>query len=206
MLDPELEKYLSKDEIGNNSSMIRLRNRGNRGVKSSVAIAAAITAYARIAMSKFKNLDDNPYLGGDTDSAIMQYELDDKFVGKGLGLMKLEGVIKKGLFADKKLYYTEDDKNIVIKARGVGRDTNGADILNYECFIKLLAGQTLTVKKTKFMVETDHVRIHPVDIRVRINPTVYRKVEKEISLILKGDKKSLKYEIANSIMNVKKIG
>jgi len=34
------------------------------GVKSSVSIAAAITAYARINMNRFKNIPGNNYLGG----------------------------------------------------------------------------------------------------------------------------------------------
>lgn len=80
---------------------IKVPARSVRGVKSSVGIGAAITAYARINISEFKNLPHNPYLGGDTDSVILQYPLDAKFVGKGLGMMKLEGEVVRGIFADK---------------------------------------------------------------------------------------------------------
>lgn len=89
------------------------------GVKSSVSIAAAITAYARISMNKYKNIPGNKYLGGDTDSAILEKELSREFVGKELGKMKLECRVKLGLFADKKLYLMEDEKGqVVIKSRG----------------------------------------------------------------------------------------
>ena len=49
-------------------------------IKSNVAIAAAITAYGRIFMIKFKKLKNNLYLGGDTDY-ILEKPLDNNWLG-----------------------------------------------------------------------------------------------------------------------------
>jgi DNA polymerase elongation subunit (family B) len=64
-----------------------------RTVKSHVGIAAAVTAYARIEMMKYKVL--LPKLGinfyyTDTDSAFVDGELPQELIGNELGLMKDE--------------------------------------------------------------------------------------------------------------------
>lgn len=174
------------------------------GVKSSVPIAAAITAYARMAMYRFKNIPGNPYLGGDTDSAILQFPLDDTYVGKRLGEMKLEYKIAKGLFADKKLYWVKTDTDeIIIKSRGIGLDFHGQDILQYDDFISLFTGKNLNISKKKFMIEKDGVYIRDVPMNVCIQSDVYPYVEEEINTILSKPDGSLKYQIANEI-NIKK--
>ena len=47
----------------------------------------------------------------DTDSAILFKPLASSLVGRGLGQMKLEGRIKKGIFIKKKLYYILTSEN-----------------------------------------------------------------------------------------------
>ena len=47
--------------------------------------------------------------------------------------MKLEAVIKKGVFIAKKLYYILDaDGSELIKSKGLGRDSHGKSILTFE--------------------------------------------------------------------------
>ena len=88
-LSPKTSGSNGCDEKENlTSEELALPSRKMGTVKSSVSTAAAITAYARIAMSKYKNIDGNKYYGGDTDSVIMEKELDAALVGKGLGMMK----------------------------------------------------------------------------------------------------------------------
>lgn len=178
-------------------SELQLPSRKMGGVKSSVSTAAAITAYARLAISKFKNIDGNKYLGGDTDSVIMEKELDKHLIGKGLGMMKEECRIKVGLFADKKLYLTQDDKGFtVIKSRGVGRALEtGMDILNYDDFIRLLKGEELKVDKTKFIIKSDGIHIVPQTIKIKISYTRLVKIKEEVSAIL-ADIKNPLYELA----------
>lgn len=163
----------------------RIVPRKKFGVKSSVSIAAAITAYARINMSQYKNMDGNKYLGGDTDSAIMEKELPQALVGKGLGMMKEECRVSLGLFADKKLYLMRDGQGVtVIKSRGVGREAGGKDILTYGDFIKLFRGEVLKIMKTKFIIKKDGIYIMPQALTVRISNIRLAKIKEELKVIL----------------------
>lgn len=163
----------------------RIAPRKKFGVKSSVSIAAAITAYARINMSRYKNIKGNKYLGGDTDSAIMEKELPQALVGKGLGMMKEECRLSLGLFADKKLYLMRDRQGVtVIKSRGVGREAGGKDILTYADFIQLFRGAVLKIMKTKFIIKKDGVYITPQPLTVRISNIRLAKIKEELRVIL----------------------
>lgn len=65
----------------------------------SIIIASAITAYARVHMSQFKNNPDFTLYYTDTDSAYFDKPLPDHLVdSKVLGKMKLENVCKKAVF------------------------------------------------------------------------------------------------------------
>jgi len=59
-------------------------------VKSNVAIASAITAYARIRMMDFKTIPGVTVFYTDTDSVFMDKELPTEMVGDELGQMKDE--------------------------------------------------------------------------------------------------------------------
>jgi len=90
------------------------------GTEVNVAIASAITAYARIHMSQFKNNPDFKLYYSDTDSMVTNKPLPDYMVGTGLGQLKLEYVIKKAVFLAPKVYalITTDGKEI-IKVKGL---------------------------------------------------------------------------------------
>ena len=98
-------------------------------IKSNVAIAAAVTSYARIHMMQIKNNKDIVYT--DTDSIITTKALDSKFVGKDIGLMKDElegGIIERGYFLGIKKYgYQYKDINNILHDKsvisGVKRDS-----------------------------------------------------------------------------------
>jgi hypothetical protein len=84
---------------------INLNNSSQFEVKSNVALAAAVTAYSRIHMLPFKMSEDVLYT--DTDSIFTSKKLDDKLVGKDLGLMKLEldgNIIEEAHFLGIKQY------------------------------------------------------------------------------------------------------
>jgi DNA polymerase type B, organellar and viral len=74
----------------------------------SVSIAAAITAYARIHMSQFKN---NPKINlyySDTDSIFTDSEIDESFIdSRILGKLKLEYICKRAIFLAPKVYCLE---------------------------------------------------------------------------------------------------
>lgn len=90
----------------------------------SVIIASAITAYARIHMSQFKNNPNINLYYTDTDSAYTDKPLDPSLIDdKMLGKLKLEYVCKKAIFLAPKVYYLEtiDDK-IIYKVKGLSPD------------------------------------------------------------------------------------
>jgi len=118
----------------------------DKDCKTSVAIAAATTAYSRIHMSQFKN---NPKINlyyTDTDSIYTDSDIDDSFIDpKTLGKLKLENICKRAIFLAAKLYYleTETGKNI-IKVKGLKNTSS----LNYNDFKNLL--------NKNFIVEKSH--------------------------------------------------
>ena len=57
-----------------------------------------------ISINEYKNLPNNPCIMIDTDSVVLLKKLEDKYVGRELGQMKLEHEIKHGIFIRKKLY------------------------------------------------------------------------------------------------------
>jgi hypothetical protein len=90
----------------------------------SIAIASAITAYARIHMSQFKNNPDFTLYYTDTDSAYVDKPLPKHLINnKILGKLKLENICKKAIFLAPKLYclLTEDDK-IIHKVKGLNHN------------------------------------------------------------------------------------
>jgi hypothetical protein len=90
------------------------------GTDVNVAVASAITAYARIHMSQFKNNPDYKLYYSDTDSIVTNKPLPEHMIGTGLGKLKLEHVISKAVFLAPKVYalITEDAKEI-IKVKGL---------------------------------------------------------------------------------------
>jgi hypothetical protein len=88
-----------------------------RNVKSNVAIAAAVTAYARIEMMELKmlliNLGIKLYYT-DTDSFFVDGDIPSYLIGNDLGQLKDElkgGYIKKAYFLGIKKYGYIDDQN-----------------------------------------------------------------------------------------------
>lgn len=75
-----------------------------RGTLSSIPMAVTITAIARQLISVYKNIPNNPMVYSDTDSVILPKPLSKDDVGKELGKIKLENIIKEGIFIGKKLY------------------------------------------------------------------------------------------------------
>jgi hypothetical protein len=124
-MDPELEEHLIlslKDankfclnnkniitnvvELEDNKEIISFfKNEGDieKQVNVSVPISTAITAYARIFMSSFKNLDGYNLYYSDTDSVYLDKELDPKFIGTKLGQWKLEKIFKRAIFLGPKM-------------------------------------------------------------------------------------------------------
>lgn len=94
------------------------KNSYTYGVKSNVAIASAVTSFARIEMMKFKTDPDIEIYYTDTDSIFIKGKLPDNYIGKELGQFKDEARSEKGLLIKKAIFigikeygYTFIDKN-----------------------------------------------------------------------------------------------
>jgi len=137
--DKLLVKYRSDDK--NQQTMLY----GNLEThNTNVAIASAITGYARVHMSQFKNNPDFILYYTDTDSAYISKPLPKDLVNsKVLGLMKLENVLDKAIFLAPKVYYliTETGKHIY-KVKGLSHKVE----LNYNDFQSLLQKQSFLAK------------------------------------------------------------
>jgi hypothetical protein len=110
----------------------------------SIPIASAITAYARINMSQFKNNNDFNLFYSDTDSIYIDKPLDDSLVNdKILGAMKLENIIEKAIFLSPKVYcLLTNDNNLVYKVKGLSHNIE----LTMKDFEQLLTKDTFLKK------------------------------------------------------------
>jgi hypothetical protein len=91
---------INQDLINELNSKFELNLTSNFNyIKTNVAIAAAVTAYARIHMIPFKILPSTVYT--DIDSIFTTTKLPDNLLGNELGLMKDElngNIIQEGYF------------------------------------------------------------------------------------------------------------
>jgi DNA polymerase type B, organellar and viral len=113
----------------------------NRIVMSNVAIAAAVTSYARIHMIYYKLLPGTVYT--DTDSIFTTDILSNHLIGGDLGQMKDElngSVIEEGLFLGLKKYgywYFDKDGNKIVSSVFAGVQRNS---LSFDEIIDLYKG------------------------------------------------------------------
>ena len=113
-----------------------------KNVKSNVAIAAAVTAYAQIEMMKYKTLPNVGIYYTDTDSIIMDKPLPNHLEGKELGQMKNElgkgECMKMAIFLGNKRYaYVAGDKTFSIFS-GAKRNS-----LSFIDFIAMCQGEEI---------------------------------------------------------------
>jgi len=119
-------------------------------VDVNVAIASAITAYARIKMSTFKNNPDFTLYNSDTDNIVINKQLPEHLIGKELGQMKLEHIIKKAVFLAPKVYgLIEDNGNEIIKAKGLTKDSiKSIKVTDLELLLKKDSSRLFTQDKS----------------------------------------------------------
>lgn len=123
-IDPNLltYKFISKKEFNtesyddwvnfDNFILVGYKDKANR-IFSNVAIASAITSFARIKMSEVKNRDDFILLYTDTDSAYTIGKLPDELVSSTeLGKFKLEDSYYKFIGLGAKVYGTLNTEGV----------------------------------------------------------------------------------------------
>jgi hypothetical protein len=152
------------------------------GPDVNIAVAATITAGARVFMSRFKN---NPELVGnlyysDTDSIVIDKPLPADLVGGALGQLKLEHMIKRAVFIAPKVYGLIDkDGTETIKCKGLtpkaiaeaNLDVRGLELLLVEGaahkldqvkWYKSLAYGTITVKDIVYNLKITNNKRVPI--------------------------------------------
>ena len=119
----------------------------------NIAIASAVTAYARIHMTHFKNNPNLPKLYyTDTDSAYFDGPLPDYLVSQTeLGKMKLEGIFDKAIFLAPKVYTLQNDLETIIKIKGLSKEAIKENKITLD-FLDLLLNKEykLSFKQTKW--------------------------------------------------------
>lgn len=141
---------MKKEEI----SEVNIYQKG-RGSFSSIPLAVAITANARISISYFKNIPGNPLIYSDTDSAVLPLPLPDEFIGDSIGLMSLVNNIKEGFFIGAKLYCYVNVKNeAVIASAGID-----PKLLKLDEFKKLYNGEDISKVVERFLVRPSEGRV-----------------------------------------------
>jgi hypothetical protein len=127
LLDTVAESIQDHVELGNNkylfvrTALSDIMNEDTfHGSDVNIAIASTITAGARVYMSAFKNNPSYNLYYSDTDSIVIDRQLDEKLIGSKLGQLKLEHTISKAIFLAPKVYgFIDVDGNEVIKIKGV---------------------------------------------------------------------------------------
>ena len=143
----------------------------NSGV--SVSIASAVTAYARVYMSQFKNNQDYNLFYTDTDSIFVDKELNSSLVNSGLGNMKLEYKLTDSIFLAPKVYagITDQGKKIC-KVKGFTNssqislnelenllDKGSVKSLTHTKWFRNLFDSKITMRNTPYnLVQTDNKR------------------------------------------------
>ena len=101
--------------------------------QSSVPLAAAISSYARISMHPFKTLAENDWIYSDTDSIILEKELDQQWVSPyELGKMKLEYNVKEVFYLGPKFYamvISGQPDQVIIKCAGIDSQQLSLEII-----------------------------------------------------------------------------
>jgi hypothetical protein len=113
-----------------------LLDNGSEVHNINIAIAAAITAYARIHTSQFKNNSEYNLYYTDTDSIYIDTPLGNQYIGKELGLMKLECICNDAVFLAPKVYSLVTDNGVIMKIKGLSN--KALSKISFDDLIELL--------------------------------------------------------------------
>jgi hypothetical protein len=149
----------------------------------NIAIASAVTAYARIHMSQFKNNPNLPNLYyTDTDSAYFDGPIPDKYISTTkLGKLKLEGIYDKAIFLAPKVYALKNDSEEIIKIKGLGKKSIKENNINIDALTALLnKDYKMSINQSKWFRSVSEANI--------------KILEQTYELKVTGNKRELIYE------------
>ena len=154
--DNKLKLISNITNIGDNNKIITVHkdpiktmlDNASENHNVNIGIASAITALARIEMSKYKNDDNIKLYYTDTDSIFINlspqelnniYPSAPNICGSEIGKMKLEYKINRAVFLGPKAYYLELSNNkTIIKVKGLNSNMVNNSELTFDSFCNLL--------------------------------------------------------------------
>jgi hypothetical protein len=160
----------------------------DKELKISIGIASAVTAYARVYMSHFKNNPNINLYYTDTDSIFIDSDLDKIFLNNEIGNFKLEYTFKEVVFLGPKIYagITENNKYISkIKGYKNPRDISFDELksllikenklnLSHKKWYKSLTESNITIKDQLYtLIATDNKRNFIYENNILINTKPY---------------------------------
>jgi hypothetical protein len=155
-----------------------------KSLNISVVISSAVTSSARIHMSQFKAMRDITLYYTDTDSIDIDKALPDKYVGRELGLMKLEHIFDEAIFLAPKVYGGITNEYELVRVKG---------LKNHISFEEL-----------KPLLQTDsHLEIHQEKWYKNVS-NGHINIKNEIyNLSITANKRTLIYNSKNILYNTK---
>lgn len=161
----------------------------------NVSIASAITAYARIHMSKFKNNSDYSLFYSDTDSIYINKELPSEYISNTeLGKLKLESICDKGVFLAPKVYATVDlEGKETIKIKGLSKSS----IINSNINLELLSSLLIKDSSLEFNQEKWYKHLNLGNISIKSQIYTLKVTNNKRLLIYKDDQLLEKNEGGN---------
>jgi len=149
-----------------NSEIETLLDNGSEIHNVNIAIASAVTAYARIHMSQFKNNNTLPRLFyTDTDSLYFEGSLPDSFINSTeIGKLKLEGIYDKAIFLAPKVYALKNSMEEIIKIKGLNEESILKNKINLDTLDKLLTEDSFKeIKQNKLFKNLDKGNINIIE-------------------------------------------
>jgi DNA polymerase type B, organellar and viral len=161
--DQSLISYIPKDI----DDQLSLEYFDNINFNVSISIAAAVTACARIHMSQFLGDKNLNVLYTDTDSIDIDQPLDHKFIGKELGLMKLECIFEEAVFLAPKVYGgIIDNEKSITKVKGFKNEVEYSELKSL-----LIKDTSLELKQDKWFSSIKEGTITIIEQLYKLVPT-----------------------------------
>jgi len=136
--------------------------------ETSLPIAIATTAYARMYMNQF--IQKYNVFNTDTDSLAIDIPLPVELVGDKLGQFKLEMLANEAYFISPKLYYLENDNKVITKAR-----TLGGHSLTKDDFINMSYGLTIKKYRPTFIPSIKDLSVYLNNTTLELNPIITKR-------------------------------
>jgi hypothetical protein len=136
--------------------------------ETSLPIAIATTAYARMYMNQF--IQKYNVFNTDTDSLAIDTPLPEELIGDKLGQFKLEMLANEAYFISPKLYYLKNDMKEIIKARTLG----GHSLIKQD-FIDMSYGLSIIKNRPTFISSIKDLSVSLTNTILELNPIITKR-------------------------------